>query len=241
MSMRMLTYFLLVLVQPSFASDHKALEISEIVDGIYQHTSYQNIEGYGQVGSHGLILIEGKNAYLIDTPWTNQDTKTLHHWLIDRGITLISVVSTHAHQDRTGGLSYLHEQGINTLVFDKTQSILHQENKTLANSIFSSNTHQLLEGRVELFYPGAGHSIDNIVVYFTNEKLLFGGCLVRSGHWKTLGNTADAYVDEWAQSVEQIKHRYPNVSIVIPGHGKMGDQQLLDHTISLVHQYQKTY
>lgn len=241
MLIRLIACLLFAVTCSGLANESKALEISKVIDGIYQHTSYQHIEGYGQVGSHGLILIEGNNAYLVDTPWTNQDTQALHQWLIDKGLTLVASVSTHAHQDRTGGLGYLNEQGINTLVFDKTQSILRKENKTLAKTSFSSNEYQLLKGRIELFYPGAGHAKDNVVVYFPKEKLLFGGCLVRSGNWKTLGNTADADVDEWAQSITRVQRRYPNIDIVIPGHGKMGDQQLLDHTISLVHQYQSKH
>jgi metallo-beta-lactamase class B len=43
----------------------------------------------------------------------------------------------------------------------------------------------------------------------------------------------DANVGEWSRTVEKVKQQYPNVKIVIPGHGKIGGKDLLDFTIKL--------
>ena len=68
--------------------------------------------------------------------------------------------------------------------------------------------------------------------YFPDEQILFGGCLVKEiGASK--GNLADANTQAWASSVKKIKLLYPNVKIVIPGHGKPGGVELLDYTIGL--------
>jgi hypothetical protein len=30
-----------------------------------------------------------------------------------------------------------------------------------------------------VFFPGAAHSADNVVVYFPKKRLLFGGCMIK--------------------------------------------------------------
>jgi metallo-beta-lactamase class B len=43
----------------------------------------------------------------------------------------------------------------------------------------------------------------------------------------------DANIAAWSATVEKIKAAYPDVKIVVPGHGQFGDSKLLDYTISL--------
>jgi metallo-beta-lactamase class B len=43
----------------------------------------------------------------------------------------------------------------------------------------------------------------------------------------------DATLAEWSNTVERIKKQYPNLKIVVPGHGQHGDKKLLDYTIKL--------
>ena len=87
---------------------------------------------------------------------------------------------------------------------------------------------------IEVFYPGPGHSVDNVVVYFKKRRILFGGCLVKPLSSRNLGNLADANVDEWPASIKRVQEKYPQCRIVIPGHGDYGDIKLLQHTIDLL-------
>jgi len=86
---------------------------------------------------------------------------------------------------------------------------------------------------VSVYYPGAGHTEDNIVVWLPKEKILFGGCLVKSLHAKHLGYTEDAVISEWPNSIQKIINRYPDIKLVVPGHGSIGDVSLLTHTQKL--------
>ena len=79
---------------------------------------------------------------------------------------------------------------------------------------------------------GAGHTEDNVVGYVPMEKALFGGCLLKSVK-ASKGNLEDANVSEWASTVRKIKQEFPELNIVIPGHGKSGGMELLDYTIQL--------
>ncbi len=79
---------------------------------------------------------------------------------------------------------------------------------------------------------GEGHTIDNIVSYFPHDKVLFGGCLI-----KTLGASkgylGDANVNDWSKTVLAVKSKYGKAKVIIPGHGKPGNSELLDYTIEL--------
>jgi len=93
---------------------------------------------------------------------------------------------------------------------------------------------------IEVYFPGESHSIDNVVVYFHNRKILFGGCMVKSLESRGPGFTGDANMEEWPKSVDKVLKKYKDARIVIPGHGNWGDTKLLSHTIDLLVNYNKT-
>jgi hypothetical protein len=47
----------------------------------------------------------------------------------------------------------------------------------------------------------------------------FGGCLLKSISSGGLGNTDDAVVAEWSETVRRVQSEYANPSITVPGHG----------------------
>ncbi len=96
------------------------------------------------------------------------------------------------------------------------------------------------EETVEVYFPGESHSIDNVVVYFHDKKILFGGCMIKSLESKSPGFTDDANMEEWPKSVKKVLNKYKNARIVVPGHGNWGDTKLLKHTIDLLINFNKT-
>jgi metallo-beta-lactamase class B len=61
---------------------------------------------------------------------------------------------------------------------------------------------------------------------------MFGGCLVKEMS-ADKGFLGDSNVADWSGTVEKVKTKYPDVEIVVPGHGKYGSRKLLDYTIKL--------
>jgi metallo-beta-lactamase class B/metallo-beta-lactamase class B GIM len=223
----------LLLTLPVVAQDEKPLEITPIADGVFIHTSFKYIQGYGVVDSNGLIAIDKKQAYIIDTPWSEPDTKLLLSWLSDRGYKAVASISTHFHEDRTAGIEFLNSKSIPTYTSELTHRFLVREGKPVPTHYFSGDGFTLGNGLIELYYPGAGHSEDNIVAWLPKSRMLFGGCLVRSHEWEGLGNITHASVSAWADSIENIKSKNYPIQMVIPGHGKVGGPDILDHTIKL--------
>ncbi len=83
---------------------------------------------------------------------------------------------------------------------------------------------------VVVYYPGPTHTLENVVVYFIERKILFGGCMILAGD--AVGNTADADMIEWPKSIEKL--RQFEMDLLIPGHGNRMDPQLIDHTLDVV-------
>jgi len=44
------------------------------------------------------------------------------------------------------------------------------------------------------------------------------------------GKLSDADIDAWSASIQRVMERYPEATVVIPGHGVPGGLDLLDHT-----------
>jgi cyclase len=66
---------------------------------------------------------------------------------------------------------------------------------------------------IQLLFFGRGHTGGDLVVYLPKEKVLCTGDLVTAG----LSYLGDAYVDEWVDTLEQVKAL--DFAKVIPGHG----------------------
>jgi glyoxylase-like metal-dependent hydrolase (beta-lactamase superfamily II) len=176
----------------------------------------------------------GDELLLVDTAWSDAQTREILEWAESTiGVPVSRAVVTHAHDDKMGGMEALHEREIATFASSQTNLAAVKGGLTPAQQgIDLAPTFLLLEG-VEAFYPGPGHTVDNIVVYVAGAKVLFAGCLVRPAEATTLGNTADADVDHWAEAVRKVRARYPDAAIVVPSHGGWADRSLLDHTIEL--------
>ena len=210
-----------------------ALEIEELTEGIYLHKSYKHFKDWGLLSSNGLVAIKNNNAFIIDTPWSTRDTKQLVSWIKEKGFNVIGSVSTHSHEDRTAGIEWLNQQGIPTYASDLTNSLLESKSKSKATHSLAGDTNLLANGLVETFYPGAGHAVDNMVVWIPSLKLLYGGCLLRSIEAKGMGYTGEADMQQWPHSVEKVLARYGEARWVIPGHGPYGDIEILNHTLTL--------
>jgi glyoxylase-like metal-dependent hydrolase (beta-lactamase superfamily II) len=218
-------------VKPSLKGQ---LSISKLADGVYLHHSYKNVSNFGLVEANGLVVIKDKQAFIIDTPWTDSDTKKLVDWITQQGFTPAASISTHSHQDRAGGIGYLNRQGITTTVSETTQQILAKNDKPTAKSTFAGMQYILKTDLVEVYDLGAGHTKDNLVVWLPTQQILFGGCLIKSLNSSTLGYTGEADMQQWPLTIAKVQAQFPQVKIVVPGHGKVGDKALLEHTIELL-------
>jgi len=209
--------------------------LEKIAENVWIHKSYEIIKPWGPILSQGLVVKTDAGLILVDTAWNDEDTERLLELIAkETGALPISAILTHAHRDKMGGMGALHEAGIETFAHKYTNEDAPKRGLTPAKTIVLENSAlSAIDDGLTLFYPGAGHTRDNIVVYYAPANVLFGGCLIRPGNANSLGNTADADVTNWADAVRKVATQFPDADIIIPTHGPMGGRELLDHTIAL--------
>jgi len=95
--------------------------------------------------------------------------------------------------------------------------------------------------KFEFFFPGETHTVDNAVVYIHGKKILFGGCMIRAIRDKRPGYIKYANMKEWPISVDRVAEKFPDALIVVPGHGFEGSFELLQHTVTILNNWNKNY
>ncbi len=212
------------------------LEVTRVSTHGYIHISYMTAPKWGRVPCNGLIIAVGDECFVVDTPPDRKLSMQLIGWIEENlQVDIKGIAVGHWHEDCLGGLDEFHRREIPSYSHRLTQTEAKNHHLPVPQRAFDDEL-QLRIGASEVvcYYPGGGHTRDNIVVWFPEDKLLFGGCLVKEKRARSKGNTKDAVMEDWAQTLINVKQRFPEAQIVVPGHGKPGSLDLLDHTATLV-------
>lgn len=213
------------------------LEVHKIDDQVYQHLSFLETRSFGKVPCNGMVVIDQQEAIIFDTPTTDQASLELIDWVEKSlGCKVKAVVATHFHEDCLGGLQAFRQRGIPTYASQRTIALAKANRTAVPDNGFDKEmTIEIGNEKVQVLYPGKGHTHDNVIGYFPKAEAMFGGCLIKElGAGK--GNLADADTVAWPKTVAALKAAYPQVKHVIPGHGKAGGSELLDYTMRLFEQ-----
>ena len=215
------------------------LQLIHLGDSVFVHTSWVESEQWGRFSNNGLLIIKNGEAVMVDTPMSNKQTKELTDYLnVVLKVKIKALIAGHFHDDCIGGLEYLQSIGAKSLACNLTIEKCKIENLPVPSIGFDKEYDCLFNDLpIECRFFGPGHSFDNITVWLPEQKILFGGCLIKSANARGLGNLSDAVVNEWDVTVEKVQYAYPEVKTVVPGHGAFGDASLLSHTIQLVRNY----
>jgi metallo-beta-lactamase class B len=212
----------------------KDLIVTQITKNTFQHTSFKQTNDFGNVGCHGLIVRNNHETIIFDTPINDKVSEELIKWIKETlHCKINAVIPTHFHDDSAGGLKAFDDHGIPSYAYVRTIELTKENNFVVPkNSFADSLVLKVGDQQTITKFFGEGHTKDNVVGYFPGDNILFGGCLIRAtGAGK--GYLGDANVADWYGTVEKIKRRYPNVKVVVPGHGNYGNDKLLDYTINL--------
>lgn len=210
------------------------LDVKPLTEGIWVHTTWQTVAGFGRVPSNGLVVREGDHVVVVDTAWGAEPSRALLAW-IDRELKLpvARLIVTHFHDDRLAGWEVFAERGARIVASERTLELANVKPTAAFDTYQLAPGEKRTSGTVEIFYPGPAHAPDNVVVWVPAARLLVGGCAVRETATMSLGNIADASVPDWATSIRRVEQAYPNAKYVLPGHGAIGGLELLRHTINL--------
>lgn len=232
----------LILCATAFGQNEtQRLTISHLTKNFYIYTTFGDAGNGYMFPANGMYLVTVKGVVLFDTPWdTTQFQPLLDSIKTRHNLNVIMCISTHFHNDRTAGLNYYKQKGIRTFTTKQTDDLSKEKNEPRAEYlIYQDTTFNLGQNSFETFYPGKGHSPDNIVIWFGKEKILYGGCFIKSTETESPGNLSDANINEWIISVKRVQAKFDKPNYIITGHQDWTSKNSLTHTLKLLKKYKR--
>lgn len=216
------------------------LEITHLTRDFYIYTTYNQYEGY-RVPANGMYLVTDDGVIMFDTPWdTTQFQPLLDSIQFKHNKKVVMSFATHWHSDKTAGLEYYRQQGIKTYTTILTDQFSKQHNKKRAEFLMANDTTFTVgQYAFDIYYPGEGHTKDNIVVWFKKEKILYGGCLIKGADDADLGYLGDANTAEYASTLKRVQKKCRNAKHIIIAHNDWNNIHSLNHSIRMAEQLQK--
>lgn len=219
---------------------HPDLKISHLTGSFYIYTTYNTYEG-NKIPANGMYLVTNKGVVLLDTPWdTTQFQPLLDSIKIKHNKSVTICIATHWHSDRTEGLEYYKNKGIKTYTTLLTDEWSKRNNKKRAEFLMERDTiFNIAPYSFETYYPGPGHTTDNIVIWFGKVKILYGGCLIKGAEAENLGFLGDGNVLEYEATLNKVQKKFPNPNFIIVSHHDWNNVNSLKHSIKLARDLKK--
>ena len=213
------------------------LKISHLTGDFYIYTTY-NLYKESRIPANGMYLITNKGVILFDSPWdTTQFQPLLDSIRAKHNKKVLLCIATHFHEDRTGGLEYYRQQGVKTYTTRRTDELSRKRGMKRAEFLIDKDTvFRIGQFSFQTYFPGHGHAPDNIVIWFEKEKILYGGCLIKSTEDSNLGNLSDANADDYATAITNVREKCKNPKHIITGHNDWTNTKSLEHTLKMAQQ-----
>jgi metallo-beta-lactamase class B len=185
--------------------------------------------------TNGLVVETADSSVLVDAGWDDGEAARLFDFAAKRLHKPIrDVIVTHAHRDRIGGAGEALRRGARVHALARTIAHARERGQAVPDVTEPEEATLMIGGvTLELYYPGAGHTDDNLIVWLPATRILYGGCFLKAGDARDLGNIADADVKAWPGSLARAAEHAPHPAIVVPGHGALGGDPIA-HTAELL-------
>jgi glyoxylase-like metal-dependent hydrolase (beta-lactamase superfamily II) len=211
--------------------------IEPIAPDLWRHVSYWRFPGIGYYASNGLIIRGREGVLIVDTAWDDSQTSRVFDWVEANVGEIRALVVTHAHNDRLGGIAEANRREIPSYASKGTVELAAEQGwPAIGHALSLPFSLDALGVDGEVYHPGPAHTVDNVTVWLREPRVLVGGCPVRAAEVTSMGNTEEADLKGWPIAIRALQVRYPNVRIVLPGHGDPGGPELLTHTLELLEQ-----
>jgi metallo-beta-lactamase class B len=182
-----------------------------------------------------MYLVTNNGVVMFDTPWdTTQFQPLLDSIKLRHNKNVTTCIATHWHSDRTDGLEYYKQKGIKTYTTKLTDELSIKNNKKRAEYLIEKDTiFNIGQYTFETYYPGQGHTEDNIVLWFGKEKILYGGCLIKGAEAENLGYLGNGNVYEYETTLKNVQKKYPDPKFIIVSHHDWNNINSLRHSIKM--------
>ncbi len=214
--------------------ENTRLKISHLTGDFYIYTTYNTYQE-SQVPANGMYLVTNNGVVMFDTPWdTSQFQPLLDSIKLNHNKSVVMCFATHWHSDKTAGLEYYRQLGIKTYTTVLTDELSKKNNKKRAEFLMVKDTvFNIGQYSFYTYYPGQGHTVDNIIIWFKKEKILYGGCLIKGADAEDLGYTDDGNETEYASTLKKVQKKCQNPKFIIIAHSDWKNINSLKHSIMM--------
>lgn len=184
------------------------------------------------VQENSVVYVGPEHVTVVGATWTPETARLLTAEI--RQVTkkpIREVVVPDYHADRAGGSGYFRSIGAKVVSRRQTVELLRERwdrdvrdlgkthpgfpaiPLTLPDTVYEGN-YELQGGRVRAIYTGPAHTPDGVFVYFPEEKVLYGNCILK----EQLGNLDSADVEEYPKTLKKLKDLKLGYTAIIGGH-----------------------
>lgn len=216
------------------------LQISPLTGNFFIYTTYNTYNGQ-KVPANGMYLVTNNGVAMFDTPWdTTQFQPLLDSIGLRHNKKVEMCIATHWHSDKTAGLEYYKQMGIKTYTTSLTDKLSKKNNKKRAAYLMAKDTvFTIGQYSFETYYPGQGHTEDNIVIWFKQEKILYGGCLIKGADDEDLGFLGDGNMAEYEATLKKVRKKCRNPNFIIVAHSDWRNINSLNHSIKMARELKR--
>ncbi|MEO9386912.1 subclass B2 metallo-beta-lactamase [Chromobacterium phragmitis] len=178
------------------------------------------------------VYVGAKHVTVVGATWTPDTARELADKI--RAVTgkpITEVINPNYHTDRAGGNAYWKSIGARIVSTRQTAEAMRRGwNDIVAFTRQSFPDYpalpaslpdreypgdfELQGGRVKAFHLGAAHTRDGIFVYFPEEKVLYGNCILK----RELGNLHEADLAEYPKTLDRLEQSGLDIDTIIAGH-----------------------
>jgi metallo-beta-lactamase class B len=201
---------------------------------------------------NSLVYIGRESVTIVGATWTPETAKLLADEIKKISNKPISeVINTNYHPDRAGGNAYWKSVGAKIVSTQMTYELLKSDWIKVVNwnrreipsypslplvlpTVTYPGDFELQEGKVKAFYLGPSHTPDGIFVYFPEEKVIYGGCILK----EQIGNLVFANISEYPKTLRRLQQLRLEIQTIIAGHSSaVHGPELIDKYLELLRKY----
>lgn len=206
------------------------------------------------VQENSMVYVGPEHVTVVGATWTPETAKLLAGEI--RKVTskpIREVIVTDYHADRSGGSPYFRSIGAKVVSRRQTVDLLKERWErhvrelqksypgfpaiplTLPDTVHEGD-YELQGGRVRAIYTGPAHTPDGIFVYFPEERVLYGNCILK----EQLGNLDSADIAQYPKTLLKLKAKNLDYTTIVGGHfAPLQGPELLDRFIQMLDSHRR--